>query len=184
MIYKIAPVTLGFGVYLAHIRTGSVQVPHVGGYMLSADVERKDNDPWLWLVVLVPTIDPSRHLGWMAHLAPGLHSQEQRQDLAACKTADELIIGLERLLQHRTMVHRRPATSVPSEADSTVSTPAPSSTASTSAFRMIMAVIKEVEVVDHLLKLFVDHDVRGATVLEAREAAEHLSSHMRFICWL
>ena len=42
----------------------------------------------------------------------------------------------------------------------------------------MVAILKEVEYVDHLLSLFIDHDVRGATVLEARGMAEHLAAHM------
>lgn len=163
-------VGLGHGVQLAHIRSHLVQEPTLGAYK-AADAG-DESHPWLWLVVLVPAGDPSRHLGWMAHLAAGLHETARREMVFAADDAESLRRALRRMLAPRTATSARPVLPA-SEPDA-----ARPSAASTATHRLIIAILKEVEMVDHLLALYVDHEVRGATILEARGMAEHLSAHM------
>ena len=160
-------VPLGHGVELAHVRTVMTEVPRVGAWR-TAGRSSSSNDTWLRLVVLMPARDPSRHLGWMAHLAAGLHDAGKREALGAASDAAGLAASLASVL----------ATEPPRTTTSTVKVQEPSTPSAAVEYRMIVAILKEVEYVDHLLSLFVDHDVRGATVLEARGMAEHLAAHM------
>lgn len=176
---------LGHGVQLAHIRTHRVGHPTLAAWKAS-DVTAEDGDPWLWLAVLVPSGDASRHLGWMAHLAAGLHDADCRADLLQAVEAEPLSRALTAMLAvhtHRYRSKLTPKVSVTeptaqvteAAASASVTTAAPAATA---GHRLLVAILKEVEIVDHVLQLFVDHDVRGATVLEARGMAEHLAAHM------
>ena len=70
-------VSLGHGVDLAHLRTELVSAPTLGAYKCR-EVEGSDR-PWLCILVFIPKHNASRHLGWMAHLASGLHDEENRQ---------------------------------------------------------------------------------------------------------
>jgi len=158
-------VGLGHGVLLAHLRTHHVSRPTLGAWKASDPSD--DGQPWLWLVVLVPSGDPSRHLGWMAHLAAGLHDQELRERLRAADGRDAVVEMLQEVVSDRTPAH--PIRAIPA-----AESPAPSAV----KHHLVVAILKEVEFVDHLLALFVEHDVRGATVLEARGMAEHLAAHM------
>lgn len=163
-------VGLGHGVQLAHIRTHLVNEPKLGAYK-ATDAADEDH-PWLWLVVLVPSGDPSRHLGWMAHLAAGLHEQGRRQRVFEANERDELLAAMRHMLAPRTARISRPTI----QEDNKVPEPAPGGAAP--GHRLVIAILKEVEFVDHLLALYVEHEVRGATILEARGMAEHLSAHM------
>ena len=159
-------VPLGHGVELAHVRTVMTEEPLVGAWRTEG-VSATGKETWLRLVVLMPARDPSRHLGWMAHLAAGLHDDERRRELGEAADSEALAVALGKVL----------ATEPPSRKPTGVVIK--DQTTSTSAdFRLVVAILKEVEYVDHLLSLFIDHDVRGATVLEARGMAEHLAAHM------
>ena len=161
-------VPLGHGVELAHVRTVMTDVPRVGAWR-SSGLSSSSNDTWLRLVVLMPARDPSRHLGWMAHLAAGLHDATKREALGAASDAEALASCLASVL----------ATEPPRSTTTTVTVKEPAEASAVGVdYRMVVAILKEVEYVDHLLSLFVDHDVRGATVLEARGMAEHLAAHM------
>lgn len=156
-------VGLGHGVQLSHLRTHAVHEPTLGAWR-ARDCADEERD-WLWLVVLVPAGDPSRHLGWMAHLAAGLHEEQRRRGLREAVDDEGLIAALRAVLA---------ASAAPSHPQVEV----PASPSSAPSHRLVVAILKEVEYVDHLLQLFVEHDVRGATVLEARGMAEHLAAHM------
>lgn len=160
-------VGLGHGVLLAHLRTHRVSRPILGAWKASDRSDDDEDAPWLWLVVLVPAGDPSRHLGWMAHLAAALHDPEHRERLRRAEQSEELEAALGEALRERAHgIHR-------------AEVPAPATTtAGAVQHRMVIAILKEVEFVDHLLSLFLEYDVRGATVLEARGMAEHLAAHM------
>jgi hypothetical protein len=159
-------VSLGHGVELAHLRHHAVAEPTLGAW--KATDAKDGSGSWLWLVVLVPAGDPSRHLGWMAHLAAGLHDQECRQTLMAATEVSALRSALDATVtDHGPHRHIKPLDKVPSSVASGAAT-----------HRLVIAILKEVEFVDHLLALFVEHDVRGATVIEARGMAEHLAAHM------
>lgn len=159
-------VSLGHGVELAHLRHPGVRQPTMGAW--KASDARDESEPWLWLVVLIPAGDASRHLGWMAHLAAGLHDVRCRGDLLAATEVEPLLVALEAMVSdqapHR---HSQPKVELP-----------PPSAGGGASHRLVVAILKEVEFVDHLLALFVEHDVRGATVIEARGMAEHLAAHM------
>ena len=159
-------VSLGHGVELAHLRHHGVTEPTMGVWKAS---DAKDESvSWLWMVVLVPAGDPSRHLGWMAHLAAGLHDETCRRALREAAESQPLLEALEVVVKPGTPHHHASS-----------SLEIPSTTAGVaSSHRMVVAILKEVEFVDHLLALFVEHDVRGATVIEARGMAEHLAAHM------
>jgi hypothetical protein len=159
-------VPLGHGVELAHVRTVMTEAPLVGAWRTEG-VDSANGATWLRLVVLMPARDPSRHLGWMAHLAAGLHASDKRASLAAAADSTSLAAALSDVL----------ATEPPLRRNTSVQVQAPAATQA-AGHRLVVAILKEVEYVDHLLSLFIDHDVRGATVLEARGMAEHLAAHM------
>jgi hypothetical protein len=160
-------VSLGHGVQLAHLRHHGVDQPTLGAW--KAQNVGSEDETWLWLVVLIPAGDPSLHLGWMAHLAAGLHDEKCRADLREATDPELLLKSLDTMVSDQSPHHHH------SKRLPVVEQPAVGTTAE---HRLIVAILKEVEFVDHLLALFVDHDVRGATVLEARGMAEHLAAHM------
>jgi nitrogen regulatory protein P-II 1 len=166
-------VCLDAGVLLAHLRTPRVEQPTMGAFKLRGASD--DQQPWLWMVVLIPQADASRHLGWMAHLAAGLHDEESRQAVFQAEANEELVEGLVGLLVEQT--HRFAHLPRPEAAATAAPSPDDANKLS-SSFRLIVAILKEETFVDDLLALFVEHDVRGATVLEARGMAEHLAAHM------
>lgn len=163
-------VSLGHGVQLAHLRHHGIDRPTLGAW--KAERVTGAEQTWLWLVVLIPAGDASRHLGWMAHLAAGLHDEHCRAELRAATDPEVLLRGLDRMVSDQRPHHHRHSDELPAVR---IATPAESGAA---PHRLVVAILKEVEFVDHLLALFVDHDVRGATVIEARGMAEHLATHM------
>lgn len=160
---------LGHGVELAHIRSQSVTDPTMAAYMAN-DVQ-DESQTWLWIVVLIPEGNASRHLGWMAHFAACIRDLESRAHLRNSESVDTLHGELEKMLEVRT--HRLQRTTVSKE-----SAGGPESYTPSADTRMVVAILKEPEYVDKLLELFVEHDVRGSTILEARGMAEHLAAHM------
>ncbi len=167
-------VGLGHGVELAHLRTPLVTEPTLGAYKKQ---DANEGHLWLWLVVLIPQSDASRHLGWMAHLAAGLKDDASRQTLLEAHSA----IAVEEALEDMLAVHTHRYRSVRSGDTSTIERKdADSSQKSQSDvdWKLVVAILKEETYVDDLLALFVEHDIRGATLLEARGMAEHLAAHM------
>ena len=159
-------VALGHGVELAHLRSHLVLQPTMGVWK-AVDAE-DEKTPWLWLVVLIPAGDPSKYLGWMAHLAAGLHDQRFRHSLITSRNRDKLLVALQRMLQQQihSFNHKETKTAIPINESGNCQ------------YRLVVTILKEVEYVDHLLSLFVDHNVGGATVIEGRGMAEHLAAHM------
>lgn len=175
-------VSLGHGVDLAHLRTHLVEEPTLGAYKSHPTPD--GNGAWLRLLVFIPRHNASRHLGWMAHLAAGLHDVEARQRLREAETDSALLQALDQMLEQHTHHFNRGEAATPpapAPADDGAALERRSSTTSAPAatsHHLVIAILKEVEYVDHLLELFVEHDVRGATILEARGMAEHLAAHM------
>ena len=169
---------LGHGVDLAHIRSPLVNEPRMGVY-LAQDFTGEDRT-WLWLAVIIPEGNASRHLGWMAHLAACIRDVESRETLRECKTSDDLQAALEKMLKVHTHRLQRRHTSTRAESGQrkTTSGALEQRPEQGTEYRMIVAILKEPEYVDRLLELFVEHDVRGSTILEARGMAEHLAAHM------
>lgn len=163
---------LGHGVDLAHIRSPLVTEPTMGIYMAN-DVSDEEQT-WLRIAVIIPEGNASRHLGWMAHLAACIRDPQSRDQLRECEDAESLRYELVRMLQVRT--HRLQRTQTSKENDQVPATEPKAAPAA--EHRMIVAILKEPEFVDKLLELFVEHDVRGSTILEARGMAEHLAAHM------
>ena len=91
-------------------------------------------------------------------------------EVFAATERDELLAALGRMLAPRTARISRPTI----QPDTVVEQVAGGS----ASHRLVIAILKEVEFVDHLLALYIEHEVRGATILEARGMAEHLSAHM------
>lgn len=163
---------LGHGVELAHIRSPLVNEPCMGVFMAS-DIKEEESS-WLWIAVIIPEGNASRHLGWMAHLAACIRDPESRTTLRDCSDVDTLRTSLEGMLKVRTHRLQRKQTSTKKE----TSGGALEQRGSAAEHRMVIAILKEPEYVDRLLELFVEHDVRGSTILEARGMAEHLAAHM------
>ncbi|NRA36761.1 MAG: hypothetical protein HRU15_01360 [Planctomycetes bacterium] len=161
---------LGHGVELAHIRSQLVENPTMAAYMAS-DI-KDESQTWLWIVVFIPEGNASRHLGWMAHLAACIRDVESRIHLRSSEDVETLHAELEKMLEVRT--HRLQRSTVSSADHKAVELGA----APAAENRMVVAILKEPEYVDKLLELFVEHDVRGSTILEARGMAEHLAAHM------
>jgi hypothetical protein len=166
-------VSLDAGVMLAHMRSPLVREPTLGAY--KASNPPSDQEPWLWVVVLIPQADASRHLGWMAHLAAGLHDKATRSKVYEAEDGPSLVTALRAMLAVQTHRFLRP---VSLKVPEPVAAPAPVVAVPAAEHRLIVAILKEESYVDDLLALFVEHDVRGATILEARGMAEHLAAHM------
>lgn len=162
---------LGHGVELAHIRSRLVAEPIMGACMAS-DVS-DESQTWLWIAVVIPEGNASRHLGWMAHLAACIRDSKSREQLREATDAESLRYELSKMLQVHT--HRLQRTKTAAQHDAV---PAQRPAEPAAEHRLIVAILKEPEFVDHLLELFVEHDVRGSTILEARGMAEHLAAHM------
>ena len=167
---------LGHGVDLAHIRSPLVSEPCMGVYMAN-DFSNEDQT-WLWLAVVIPEGNASRHLGWMAHLAACIRDVESRETLRECKSVEQLQSALEKMLKVHTHRLQRRHTSTKKESGVRASSGAALEQRAGAEYRLVVAILKEPEYVDRLLELFVEHDVRGSTILEARGMAEHLAAHM------
>lgn len=153
-------VELDEGILLAHLRTGLVQRPTVGGWLAP---DGREGAGWLRLVAILPEAEPGRHLAWLAHLATVLREDAHRALLRGATTPLALAALLEDLLDEPISPSRRlPAVEQ-----------RPGAT-----HRLIAVVVKDDETLDHLLTRYAEHEVSGATVLEAQGMAEHLAAHL------
>ncbi len=151
-------VELGHGIRLAHLRVPGLEEPRLGAW-------RTGGTDWLHLVALLPVGDAARHLGWLAHLAAGLHREDLCTAVRNAETPESLALALQRLLAAEPISGSRPAA---------VAAPSPS----TPGMRLVVAILKDAGAVDHLLNRFIEREVRGATILDGRGMAEHLAAHL------
>lgn len=151
---------LGNGVRFAHVRTPAVTQPTLGAYLVTDAIHER---PWLCLLALMPAGDASAHLGWLAHVAALLHDEDARETL---RTAPSAAAFAERLLA--ALTQRSDATSqLPVlRADR----PQP--------LRLVACILRDDDALDHLMTLFVEHGIQGATIIPAAGMAEHVATHM------
>jgi mannitol/fructose-specific phosphotransferase system IIA component (Ntr-type) len=160
-------VALGEGVRLAHVRTAAVGECLVAAYKAS-DVDSEPEADWLWLAVLMPESEVARHLGWLAHLAAMLRDEDTIRRLKMATSGPAVAGIISTGLAGDGRRHSRSGAH-----------PASRRTATTTAtHRMVVAVLKGDEAVDHLLTLFVEHEVQGATIIDGVGMGEHLAAHL------
>lgn len=159
-------VPLGDGVRLAHLRTPAVDECLIAAYK-AVDVDSDPAADWLWLVVLMPDGEVARHLGWLAHLAAVLRDGENVRRLKLATTGAQVAATLDAVLATDTPQATRANTQASVRRSTTVV-----------SHRMVVAVLKGDEVVDQLLTLFVERDVRGATIMDGVGMGEHLAAHL------
>lgn len=159
-------VPLGDGVQLAHLRTPAVERCTIAAFKAS-DVDSEPEADWLWLVVLMPDGEVARHLGWLAHLAAVLRDEDNVRRLKMATTGAKVAETIEAVLAVDSRRNSRSGTMMVVHK---ATTPV--------ANRMVVAVLKGDEAVDQLLTLFVEHDVRGATIIDGVGMGEHLAAHL------
>ena len=157
-------VALGDGISLAHVRTSLVQQVTIAAYKA---LDAEGASEWLWLMVLIPEGDVARHLGWLAHLAAVLHDDDNRRRLKSVSTAALVGETLEAILA---------VSSQRLLAKSAIGARQRAPTATT--HRLIVAIVKGDETVDHLLTLYLEHEVHGATIMDGIGMGEHLAAHV------
>lgn len=152
-------VDLGGDVRLAHLRSAAVAKPCLAVWRASVG----NVTTWhLLIVALMPQDEPVRHLGWLAHLATALHDPNTRAAMRFAASPTELAAVVDEVLTAGEAGRRRPSSpSLPHIA----------------RHRLVIAILKRDETVEHLLSLFVQHGIQGATIIEARGMAEHLAAH-------
>jgi hypothetical protein len=159
-------VPLGDGVQLAHLRTPAVQHCIIAAFKAS-DVDSEPDADWLWLVVLMPDDEVARHLGWLAHLAAVLRDDDNVRRLKMATSGGKVAEILEAVLAVDSRRNSRSGAQVVVRKSTT-----------TVNNRMVVAVLKGDEAVDQLLTLFVEHDIRGATIIDGVGMGEHLAAHL------
>jgi hypothetical protein len=159
-------VPLGDGVQLAHLRTAAVEECTIAAFK-ATDVDSDAKADWLWLAVLMPEEDVARHLGWLAHLAAVLRSEDNRRRLKLATTGAKVAETLAAVLAVDANRAARPRAQ-----------PGRAASNPLGGHRMVVAVLKGDEVVDQLLTLFVEHDVPGATIIDGVGMGEHLAAHL------